>query len=107
MPRNRVTVGGVSFDAFTEDGVVAHVRESLDRGIGGRILTPNVDIVRQVRRDRFAAGVAATSSIVVADGMPLVWASRLAGTPLPERVCGSDLIWSLSRPMAGVRRSLV
>ena len=28
--------------------------------------------------------------------MPLVWASRIAGTPLPARVAGSDLIWSLS-----------
>jgi N-acetylglucosaminyldiphosphoundecaprenol N-acetyl-beta-D-mannosaminyltransferase len=34
--------------------------------------------------------------LVVADGMPLIWASRLRGTPLPERVAGSNLIWSLT-----------
>jgi N-acetylglucosaminyldiphosphoundecaprenol N-acetyl-beta-D-mannosaminyltransferase len=28
--------------------------------------------------------------------MPLIWASRLRGTPLPERVAGSNLIWSLT-----------
>ncbi len=28
--------------------------------------------------------------------MPVVWASRLQGTPLPDRVPGSDLIWSIS-----------
>src|SRR5262249_41545366 len=27
----------------------------------------------------------------LADGMPLVWTSHLLGTPLPERVAGSDL----------------
>jgi N-acetylglucosaminyldiphosphoundecaprenol N-acetyl-beta-D-mannosaminyltransferase len=41
--------------------------------------------------------------------MPLVWASRLGGTPLPERVAGSDLVVSVSRAAAraGVPVSLV
>jgi N-acetylglucosaminyldiphosphoundecaprenol N-acetyl-beta-D-mannosaminyltransferase len=38
--------------------------------------------------------------LVVADGMPLIWASRLRGTPLPERVAGSNLIWSLTAAAA-------
>jgi N-acetylglucosaminyldiphosphoundecaprenol N-acetyl-beta-D-mannosaminyltransferase len=42
----------------------------------------------------------ADATLVVADGMPLIWASRIQGTPLPERVAGSDLIWSLSRASA-------
>ncbi len=33
----------------------------------------------------------ADASLVLADGMPVVWASRLLGRPLPERVTGSDL----------------
>ena len=41
-----------------------------------------------------------SADLVLADGMPLVWASRLQATPLPERVAGSDLIWSLSRRAA-------
>jgi N-acetylglucosaminyldiphosphoundecaprenol N-acetyl-beta-D-mannosaminyltransferase len=43
---------------------------------------------------------------VVADGMPLVWASRLQGTPLPERVAGSNLAWSASA-VAANRRAAV
>ena len=35
------------------------------------------------------------AALIVADGAPLVWASRLAGTPLPERVAGSDLIFDI------------
>jgi N-acetylglucosaminyldiphosphoundecaprenol N-acetyl-beta-D-mannosaminyltransferase len=38
--------------------------------------------------------------------MPLVWASRLQGTPLPARVAGSDLISSLSAAAAGEGRSI-
>jgi N-acetylglucosaminyldiphosphoundecaprenol N-acetyl-beta-D-mannosaminyltransferase len=43
---------------------------------------------------------------VMADGMPLVWASRLQDTPLPERVAGSDLIWSLTHGAARLGASL-
>jgi exopolysaccharide biosynthesis WecB/TagA/CpsF family protein len=38
--------------------------------------------------------------------MPLVWASRLQGTPLPQRVAGSDLISSLSAAAASQGRSV-
>src|SRR5690242_1808449 len=38
--------------------------------------------------------------------MPLVWASRLTGTPLPERVAGSSLIWSLSEGLGRDGRSI-
>ena len=46
------------------------------------------------------------ADLVVADGMPLVWASRLSGTPLPERVAGSSLIWSLSAGLGRDGRSV-
>jgi N-acetylglucosaminyldiphosphoundecaprenol N-acetyl-beta-D-mannosaminyltransferase len=32
--------------------------------------------------------------------MPVVWASRLLGTPLPEKVSGSDLVLPLGGAMA-------
>jgi N-acetylglucosaminyldiphosphoundecaprenol N-acetyl-beta-D-mannosaminyltransferase len=40
------------------------------------------------------------AAFIVADGKPLVWASRLLGTPLPERVAGSDLIFHLCEEAA-------
>lgn len=47
-----------------------------------------------------------SASLVVADGAPLIWASRIAGNPLPGRVPGSDLIWSLSAALADQGRSI-
>lgn len=35
------------------------------------------------------------AAFVLADGMPLVWWSRLGPRPLPERVAGSDLIYGM------------
>jgi len=95
-----VELAGVAFHALTEEETVDRVRGALAQGAGGRILTPNVDILRQD-----PAPYAADASLVVADGMPLVWASRLAGRPLPERVAGSSLIWSLSRALSVDGRS--
>jgi N-acetylglucosaminyldiphosphoundecaprenol N-acetyl-beta-D-mannosaminyltransferase len=43
------------------------------------------------------------ADLVVADGMPLIWASRLAGEPLPERVSGSSMVWSICKA-ASARR---
>lgn len=104
MPR--VSLAGVGFDPITEDEAVTHVRRALDAGVGGRIVTPNVDILRQAARDPDLRAALTTADLVVADGAPLVWASRAAGTPLPARVAGSDLIWSLSRGLARNGRSV-
>jgi N-acetylglucosaminyldiphosphoundecaprenol N-acetyl-beta-D-mannosaminyltransferase len=103
---DRVHLDGTGFDRITEEEVVAVVREAIDLGRGGRILTPNVDILRQAQVDGAVRAYLDDADLVVADGMPLVWASKLSGTPLPERVAGSSLIWSLSRGLAHDARSV-
>jgi len=106
VEHRRVALDGVPFDALTQAEVVAHVRAALDRGAGGHIVTPNVDILRQIHRDRALRAVVCRADLILADGAPLLWASRLAGTPLPERVAGADLIWSLSAGLAQDGRSV-
>ena len=91
----RVSVGGVLFDPLTEAQVVEHVRAAVRSGHGGTVLTPNVDILRQLQ-DRDLRGALQDADLVLADGFPVVLASRLRGTPVPERVTGSSLIHSLS-----------
>jgi N-acetylglucosaminyldiphosphoundecaprenol N-acetyl-beta-D-mannosaminyltransferase len=106
----RVRLAGREFDAITEEEVAAYVVEALSRGEGGRIVTPNVDILRLADSDRpIAAEVRSfldDASLVVADGMPLVWASKLAGNPLPERVAGSSLIWTISQAIGNISGSV-
>ena len=58
--------------------------------------TPNTDILRQARQAPQIRELLQKADALVADGMPLVWASHLQRTPLRHgRVCGSDLIESL------------
>lgn len=97
-----VVLAGVRLHAITEERCVAHVVAAIRRGHGGWIATANLDHLRRLQRPGEFQRAYAGASIVVADGMPLVWASRVQGTPLPQRVAGSDLIHSLNAGAAVV-----
>ncbi|RIK72266.1 MAG: hypothetical protein DCC67_19495 [Planctomycetota bacterium] len=55
------------------------------------VVTPNVDHAVMFQANDGLRRSYAAASLVLADGAPLVLASRLLGRPLPERVAGSDL----------------
>jgi N-acetylglucosaminyldiphosphoundecaprenol N-acetyl-beta-D-mannosaminyltransferase len=67
---------------------------------GGYVLTLNTDALRQATESPTLARVVEAARLRAADGMPLVWMSRVQGTPLPSRVAGSDLIYALSEKAA-------
>jgi N-acetylglucosaminyldiphosphoundecaprenol N-acetyl-beta-D-mannosaminyltransferase len=102
----RVVLAGVEFDALTEDAAIATVVGALDEGRGGWIMPVNLDVLRLTTRSPETRGLVSQADLVVADGQPLVWASRLQGTPLPERVAGSNMIWSLTAAGARAGRSV-
>lgn len=93
-------LGGTGVAAVTERQATDHVVEAWRAGRGGSIVTANVDILRRVGRDPSARSLVQRSDLVVADGMPLLWAASLAGHHLPERVTGASLFWSLSKVAA-------
>jgi len=102
----RALLAGLGFDRLTERQVINHVLGALSRGRGGWIATPNIDICQAAQRDPGLAELLGTASLVVPDGMPLLWAARLRGDQLPERVTGSSLIFSLSAAAARAGRSV-
>ncbi len=87
--------------AVTELQAIAYILDELDAGHGGWVVTPNLDHMRRFAADAEFRRVYDDASLVLADGMPLVWASRLQGTPLPQRVAGSSLVSTLSAAAAG------
>lgn len=94
MPR-RLTIGRVPVDVVDSREALAEVERLIDAKQGGFVFTPNIDHVVNVERDDAFAAAYARADLSIADGMPLVWASHLLGTPLPERVAGSDLVGPL------------
>jgi N-acetylglucosaminyldiphosphoundecaprenol N-acetyl-beta-D-mannosaminyltransferase len=96
----KIELMGLRFSAVTEMETASYVVEQAAAGLGGWVVTPNLDILRQcVQRPDLAAMVKG-ADLLVADGMPLVWASRIQGTPLPERVAGSNLVSLISSKAA-------
>lgn len=105
-PHSRVPVGALSFDPLTEREVVACVLTASDRSQGGWISTPNVDILRRSTLDPEARRLIGAADLVLADGAPVMWAAKLSGCPLPGRVTGSSLLWTLSAAAADTGRGI-
>ena len=91
---------GLPFDRVDHATLARLFLEGVRAGDGGWVVTPNLDILRQFTTSRESRELVLAATHRVADGLPIVWASRLAGTPLPERVPGSDLVLSLPRAAA-------
>ena len=90
-----VSIGGVRFVSVSADVFVRFVVAETQSGQAGWVVTPNIDILRRHQNDSSFRCLVAPATQFVADGMPIVWASRILGTPLPERIAGSDLFVSL------------
>jgi N-acetylglucosaminyldiphosphoundecaprenol N-acetyl-beta-D-mannosaminyltransferase len=100
----RVRLADVQLDAATSEQTIAHILTELRAGRGGAVMTPNLDHLRQHRQDPSVRPLFRAASLVVADGKPLIWASRIQGTPLPCRVAGSELILSTTAVAAAEGR---
>ncbi|MGI9601940.1 MAG: WecB/TagA/CpsF family glycosyltransferase [Acidimicrobiales bacterium] len=87
----RVDIGGVSIDVVTIDDAAHLIAESAEARRGGYVMTHNLEHLWLRENDPDFDRRSSEADLVVADGMPLVLASRLQGTPLPERVGGIDL----------------
>ena len=93
-PKDRVEILGCPIDPLDMAATVEACLEAAGRR-GARQVSINAAKVVEVRRNaelrRFIEGC----DVVSADGQSVVWASRLLGRPLPERVAGVDLMSEL------------
>ena len=103
MSPPRVRIGQLEIDAVTFAQALDKIAQLVDRGHGGTVFTPNVDHVVKAEHDPQFRRAYSRADLCLADGMPLVWASRFLGSRLPEKVSGSDLVVPLVR-LASERR---
>jgi len=88
----RVRLGGVAFDNVTMGEAIARIDEKVRGRLPSLVVTPNVDHVIRLQSDSEYAGLVRRADLVLADGQPIIWASRLMGRGLKERVAGADLL---------------
>src|SRR5438270_13027965 len=77
-----VYLHGARLNAISEQRCIELVLSSLDARQGGTVNTMNLDHLRRFVQCEDFAALYNRASIVTADGMPLIWASSLRGTPL-------------------------
>ena len=95
-----VSLLGLEVAAISEQETINYVLDGIAEGRGGWICTANLDSLRQWRQSTDLRELISGADLVVADGMPLIWAGALQGSRLPERVAGSTLVHSLTEAAA-------
>lgn len=101
-----VVLHGVPFQAISETETCDWISDALARGDGGTVVTANLDYLRRCQTDDEFSRFVKNANLIVADGMPLIWASILQGTPLPSRVAGSSLCLTLAAHLARRNHSI-
>lgn len=93
---------GLPVDAVTMDDTVVQVRRAAEKRHPCFISTPNLNFAIAALGDGEFRDSVICSDLSLADGTPLLWAARLCGVPIRERVAGSSLIERLRK--GGSRR---
>src|SRR6185436_16019915 len=87
-----VAILGVPFDSVTTAETIDIIARMIESRRPHYIATANVDFLVQAAQDIELRRILFDAHLVLCDGTPLLWASRLLGNPLPERVAGADLV---------------
>lgn len=102
----RFRLGGLAFDRLSFADAVAATLALARTGGSAYVVTPNTDHIVRAETDASFVAICAGADLVLADGMPVVWASRCLGDALPGRVAGSDLMPALCAAAAAENLSI-
>lgn len=117
MPHETIVILGIPVDNLSMDDAIEQIFslvEDYQKDKRARLVaTVNVDFLvnshawfRKTIRHPELLHILRRADLVTADGMPIVWASRLLGTPLKERVTGADLVPRLAEEASKRNKSL-
>ena len=100
LVRKTIDILGVNVDSITFAGALDKA-EALVRTEGvSMIFTPNPEIVMCAKNDAELQSILNSADLCTADGIGVVYASKIIGNPVPERVAGFDLVCALLERMS-------
>lgn len=91
-----ISMFGMTINNVVLSEVFAAISRQIETREPGYMLTPNVDHVCEFQENAEFRDAYRNGFLVVADGMPILWSSKLLGKPIKEKISGSDLVYSLS-----------
>lgn len=92
---NKISVLGVNFDNVNMAEAVDKCKTFVKGEKGNLIVTPNPEIVMRAKDNPEFKEIINNASLVIPDGIGIIKAGKILGTPLKERVAGYDLICNL------------
>jgi len=94
---NKVNICGINIDIVDYNDVLEACISMIYRPGENTLFTPNVDFIVKAVKDIKFRNVLNSADYIVPDGMPLIWASKLLGTPLKEKISGSSLFFKICK----------
>lgn len=88
----KIEMFGIEFDNISMNEAIQRIEILIEEKVPAFILTPNVDHIVKLQVDSEFKFIYGKASMIVADGAPIIWAARLLGMPLKEKISGSDLL---------------
>jgi|GEM_PF-430869 len=104
--RDRFDVLGIGVDRLDIAGAAARIAAFVQAGTPQQVVTVNPEFVIAARRDDAFRRVLRTADLATADGMGIVWAARILGERLPERVGGVELLQRVASSAATLGHTL-
>ena len=95
MPLNRMKFMNTYLDNVTRDEAIAHIEQCIAECRIGHVITPNVDQIVRIEKDPYFKEICGHAELLLADGNPLLWIAKWYGTPIREKISGSDLVPAL------------
>ena len=102
----RVEILGVGFDNVTMEEAVARGCELLESDGTDYVVTPNPEIVETCRENEQAREAVNGASLVLPDGIGVIYGARILKTPLRERVPGIEFGTAMIEYCAGAGKSV-
>lgn len=93
--RDKINILGVNVDMVTVDEAVESICGFLEEDGLHSVYTPNSEIIMMAYKDAEFAGILNKSELLTADGIGVVYASRILKKPISERAAGYDIAQKL------------
>ena len=89
--KDKIIILGIEIDNIFKTEALQVIEKLVKNNKPSLIVTPNVDVLMNLQRDEEYREIYKKASLVLTDGVPLLWASRFLGTPIKEKISGSDI----------------
>lgn len=88
---SRMKFMNIEIDNLTMDETLKSIDNLIQKNKNAYVLTPNVDHIVQLETNVELKASYEGADLILTDGKPLQWIAKLYGTPIKEKVSGSDL----------------